>query len=331
MISLPDKYVQSFVYVDCGARGETYHPFISAFPGVKYLGFEVDEEECVRLQARAEKGYTYFPTAVGRSNEVRPFYVTKNPACSSFLKPNFLFLDQFLDLGGNFEIQKTIDMPTVSLDEYLSKSGISSIDFIELDTQGTELEILQGAENLLKNSVLGLKIEAEFAQFYEDQPLFSEIDAYVRSCGFVLFDLSRYHYRRKIYPRELQTRGQTVYGHALYLKDYHLLSKSSMFEKVMKLSMIADYYGFWDYAYVANHYLSSLLPPEENGDEIKVLASHLKYYENVSMKKNGMKTIVQIAKRLHLTKMLGRMMRFFEKVSSAYLKTVQAGKPFWVD
>ncbi len=331
MLSIPDSFSKSFVYLDCGARGEYEHPFIAAFPGSHYLGFEADKAECEALQSQAKPGYIFFPVAVGRKNEELLFYITKNPACCSFLKPNFDFLNQYQDLAHNFEIRETIKMATVALDDYLPKAGIKNIDFMELDTQGTELDILAGAETLLKESSLGLKLEAEFTQFYVNQPLFADLDAFARSCGFILFDLSRYHYRRKNSPHRLPTRGQLVYGHAIYLKDYRLLPESSKMEKGIKLCMIADYYGFWDYAYEVALHLSTTQPASSAGSESTLLADILKYYEAKTLEKNRTQRIMETAERSGMGGPLQRLIQFFEKVSTLYKKTRWAERPFWVD
>ena len=171
MISVPEKYTSSFVYVECGARGEVHHPFLSAYPTAQYIGFEADAGEAARVQANLKSGGKIFPVAVGRTNEDLPFYVTKNPACTSFIEPDQNFFSQILDAAGNTEVQSIIMLPTVALDEYLPREGVNSIDFIELDTQGSELDILKDAEKFLKDSVLGLRIEVEFSPIYKTKLL----------------------------------------------------------------------------------------------------------------------------------------------------------------
>ena len=307
------------------------HPFDAAFPGSRYLGFEVDKAECERLQAIAKPGYSFFPVAVGRKNEDLPFYITQNLACCSFLKPNFDFLGQYLDLAKNFEIREVITMSTVALDDYLPKVGVETVDFMELDTQGTELEILNGAKNLLEESVLGLKIEAEFYQFYEGQPLFGDLDAFARSCGFMLFDMSRYHYRRKDTPLNLKTRGQLVYGHAIYLKDYHFLPEFLKIEKGIKLCMIADYYGFLDYAYEVALHLSMTQSDSSTSDDAELVAGILKYYEAQALEKNRTQKIMEAAERIGMAKPLQKLIQFFEKVSGLYNESQRANRPLWVD
>jgi|SRR5688500_8443244 FkbM family methyltransferase len=57
-------------------------------------------------------------------------------------------------------------------------------DFISLDTQGTELEILRGAPVALGSSV-AVVTEVEFVPLYEGQPLFGEICDFLTGHGFV--------------------------------------------------------------------------------------------------------------------------------------------------
>ncbi len=327
MISVPEKIAKSFVYVDCGARGEDNHPFLNVFPGAQYIGFEADAEESARVQAKLKSGRKIFPVAVGRTNETLPFYVTKNPACSSFLEPNQQFFGQFFDAAEDTEVQSVIKLPVVALDEYLPKAGIDSIDFIELDTQGSELDILKGAEIFLKNSVLGLRIEVEFSPIYKDQPLFSDVDSFVRSCGFVLFDLSRHRYRRGAAPRELPTSGQLVYGHAYYMKDYRLFSGPDAWLHILKLIMVADYFGARDYAYEMAKHLASLPQYPEAETFLKILRE----YEHASAKKTRMYPIVQVANRLGLRKLLETLVRMSAKFSSAYQIETSNGLRSWVD
>ena len=54
---------------------------------------------------------------------------------------------------------------------------------------------------------------------YIDQALFADVDRYLCNCGFYLLDLSRHRVRRAAAPATIPTRGQILWGHALYLRD----------------------------------------------------------------------------------------------------------------
>ncbi len=125
--------------------------------------------------------------------------------------------------------------------------------------QGADLDVLQGGEQVLQRSTLGVSIEVEFSPVYQGQPLFSEIDQYLRSHGFVLFDLTMddpwCRLPRSIAPLWSANRpGQLLWANALYLRDLldealveqnrHLQTP----EHLLKLACIADAQDFPDYA-----------------------------------------------------------------------------------
>ena len=52
-----------------------------------------------------------------------------------------------------------------------------------MDIQGAELDVLQGGENVL-SSVLAMVLEAEFVPLYKGQPLYGDLDAFLRRRDF---------------------------------------------------------------------------------------------------------------------------------------------------
>jgi len=242
------ELVPEIVYVMCGARGEVRNRLTAALPRARFLGFEPDEKAYQRLVHNSPPGHTYYKVAVGASEDARTLYVTREPACSSLLKPNAAFFGQFTDCAQQIEVAEERTVETVSLNNFLPGAGVTSVDFLELDTQGTELEILKGTDRFLVGGVVGLQVEIEFSPIYEGQPLFAAVDEYLRGFGFMLFDLTRNRYRRAAMPRDLVTRGQLLWGDALYLRNYRSFTGSAAKERVLKLCVIAGLLGFHDYA-----------------------------------------------------------------------------------
>jgi len=78
-----------------------------------------------------------------------------------------------------FDIVENITIQCDTLDEALREEGLTDIDFIKLDTQGSELQILQGASSVLTDSVFGLEIEVAFTELYKGQPLFADVDLFL--------------------------------------------------------------------------------------------------------------------------------------------------------
>ena len=100
------------------------------------------------------------------------FYETKKEKCSSFLEPNIDHLKRFPDVE-RFSIIKKINFTTSTLDKELENLNINP-DFIKIDTEGTEIDILKGSTNSLKN-VMGIEIETSFFELRKNQPLISDV------------------------------------------------------------------------------------------------------------------------------------------------------------
>ena len=233
------------VCVDGGARGARRHRLLKHFPDMRLIGFEPDARECEALNRDARDGFRVIPVALARGSGVRTLHVTRNPACSSMLPPNMNLLGGLLELGPGFETATTVDVDTASLDTLLPSHDVGYVDFLKLDTQGTELEILEGSEHYLRTSILAVQVEVEFAEMYVGQPLFSDVDRFLRDLGFCLFDLTRYRVRRARFPRASATRGQLLWGQAFYLKNADLLSETRL---RIRLAALAFALGFADYS-----------------------------------------------------------------------------------
>jgi FkbM family methyltransferase len=229
----------SLVYVDCGARAGSAPSWLRPATTAQYAGIDADAAECERLNVRGRNRHQYIPAVLGRAAETRTLYVTRNPACSSLLRPNSRLLAPFAELREFFDIEREVSVTTTTLDTCLASHGILSTDFIELDTQGSELDVLIGAERVLRESVLGLQVEVEFAEMYEQQPLFGDIDHFLRRHGFQLFDLARYHVRRGPLASTVQTRGQLLWGQALYLRSADACASPAMLRRLAGVAALA--------------------------------------------------------------------------------------------
>ena len=153
-----------------------------------------------------------------------------------------------------------LEMETTTLDADCQAGEIKNIDFLQIDVQGADLDILEGASEILNRGVLGVQIEVEFSPLYSNQPLFAEVDTYLRNFSFSLFDLRVAYRHRSCSPIVSQTRpGQLLWGEAFYLRDpigdnANPIVKEP--EKILKLACIADVLDFPDYALELLEYLT---------------------------------------------------------------------------
>lgn len=76
----------------------------------------------------------------------------------------------------------------ISLDELLKDSEFAKSDFIKIDTQGYELEILKGGIKSLQYAQAVL-LEVSMIDIYKDSPLAYEILDFMKAHDFVLYDI----------------------------------------------------------------------------------------------------------------------------------------------
>lgn len=194
--SLPDcgEAKSPLVVLDVGCRWGFAEKFIAPrfHQLLKIYGFDPDEGECRRLQSaysHLPSGFVNcIPMALAEFTGRRNLYVTKEPACSSLHPPIKHLSDRYQALKC-IELEKVVTVNVTSLEQWASENNLASMDYIKIDTQGSELEILKGAAHFLQTTRC-IDIEVEFNPIYAGQSLFAETDAYLRSRGFVLWRLS---------------------------------------------------------------------------------------------------------------------------------------------
>lgn len=249
-----DKY--PLVLVDVGASGGAQSEWKYALRYLKIVGFEPDNRGYAPLLNKNRPNYiTYLNTALYEQKATMKFYLTKRQEASSILKPNETFFKKF-HTENYLDIQKVIEIKTDTLENQLKENQIDDIDFMKIDTQGSELFILHGATSFLMETLFGLEIEVEFAQIYENQPVFSEIDSFIKRFGFQLFDLQPYYWKRTVGKNLGKPKGQIIFADSLYLRDVE--SWEQILEripegdkrraKILKSISICILYGYFDYA-----------------------------------------------------------------------------------
>lgn len=241
------------VLVDVGASGGLDRRWKSASKYLEVIAFEPDDR-AFRYLASTDS-IRCLNVGLHKEKTVLDFYLTRKQEVSSVLKPNRKFVNQFPE-SERFDILKTIRLEAETLDLELQKHQIKDLDFVKVDTQGSELFVLKGATKNLANSVFGMEIEVGFSRVYVDQPLFSDVDCFVRKLGFQLFDLKPIYWKRKVGKSFGKAKGQIICADCLYLKDMDALKAiiDPMEDNVLKKTKclraisICILYGYLDYA-----------------------------------------------------------------------------------
>lgn len=84
---------------------------------------------------------------------------------------------------------------SISLDEYIEDHNLPFPDFIKIDTQGSELDILRGAKKSLKNCH-GLLVELSLIQNNENCPKFYEVISFLEEHNFIPYTICEEHFKK---------------------------------------------------------------------------------------------------------------------------------------
>jgi len=217
-----------------GPEGPVYTKLMGALP-CEVVGFEPDVAECEKLNRQAGSTHLYLPHAIGDGSR-RTFYECTSPYCSSLFEPNIALADKFQNLGDLLRVVGTRPIETRRLDDL---SETANADFLKVDVQGGELLVLQGAIERLR-SILAVHIEVEFLPLYKDQPLFADIDSFLRAQGFAFHTLVPSGRTFKPVLVNNDPSGwvrQIVWADAVYVRDFMTFAELAP-DSLLKLAAI---------------------------------------------------------------------------------------------
>jgi FkbM family methyltransferase len=188
---------EEFYCVDAGSRGGFHdmrllHPLIHMY--------SVDADTSLDPSDQKFASFHHFPLALYSSEGEMDLFVAARPGMSSLLEFDADSFTRHFGLMPGSESwrhgltpirrQKT---KVRKADSLFKSQHLTRIDFLKLDTQGTELDILRGAHEYLSTGRISvIKTEVSFLPVYKSQCTFSEIDQFLKSHGFLFVDCMFY-------------------------------------------------------------------------------------------------------------------------------------------
>ena len=242
--------VLTFRILEIGAlnlgKKEKFYDLLNYFPNSEIIGFEVDKNICKKMNSVSKIGVKYFPFAIGKKKEIRKFYETNHPMCSSLYKPNHNLLSLYNNMEVSF-LKEESEIETIDLDTFVSENKIGNVDFLKIDVQGAELDIFKGATKTLKNSLFIIS-EVEFLKIYENQPLFGDVSNFLSDNDFMFHKFLGMG-GRSLKPLILNNNknfpSQHLWSDAIFIKNVLMIKKLTSRE-ILKLSVISILYECFD-------------------------------------------------------------------------------------
>jgi hypothetical protein len=210
--------------------------------------------------------------------------------------------------GAGREVPRTFTNEKIHLDTFVREQSLDHVDFIKIDTDGNDLEVLLASERTLaERSVLGLYVECQFQGDADPGAnVFANIDRFLRARGFSLYTLVPYTYSRAVLPTQFMYRlaaqtisGQVYWADAFYFRDFSAddgilagLDADTRCEKILKLASLYELHNLADCAAelilsyqdelrprVDVEHVLDLLTPEFNGRQLSY-AAYLDEFRN---------------------------------------------------
>lgn len=200
-----------------------------------------------------------YPVAAAGSDGPTTLYLNYDPFTSSTLPFNSDFADFYCRydlpngdyiLGETCAPVKRIEAPGVRLDGWCARHGLS-LDYVSLDTQGSELDILKGAGDLVDTQLLAFTTEVEYQPLYQGQRLFSDMLVFARAHGFHFLRIF-HHGPGSFFRGPIGWRGSgfSVSGDAIFVKDAQKVVEAHPAPRrsLMKLAFLAVHFENIEYA-----------------------------------------------------------------------------------
>ena len=179
---------EKIIALDVGAQGgfnsdnffsKKYHCF---FDDILVDPIKTDSDKLEEKRQIINKGLW------SNKEKKRLFVLDNRPGSSSMYSPekdNFDLHNIKKKDYSNYDITREYEVQCDTLDNLLQEINIKNLDYLKIDTQGAELEILKGMSNY--NPLL-IRLEVHIFSMYKDVPSWHELLNYLYKMNYVLID-----------------------------------------------------------------------------------------------------------------------------------------------
>ncbi len=175
------------VFVDVGASDAPPEIWRGLAPFVHYVGFDPDSRELHEPAGTPFARATMVNEAVTDRADVASvtFHLTRSPFCSSVLMPDAESLAAYL-FADLFTVERSVTVPAATLAAIADRLRLASVDWLKVDSQGTDLRIFAGLGEARAARLLALDIEPGLIDAYHGEDHFVDAHRELMRRGFWL-------------------------------------------------------------------------------------------------------------------------------------------------
>lgn len=194
------------VYADIGGTGERKGIIRENLEHIELLIFEPG------ATPEPMAGVTIHRTGLWSSHAQLKLNVLRNHEASTIYQINETLMGRY-SIGSLHDTMGQVNIEVHPLDDVVGTSP----DFIKIDVEGAEFEILKGAKKCL-DSCLGIFIEISFKDRYTNAPKYFETMKMIENAGFEMYDIyPEYWKRAPTFPTH-KTNHEVVWANVLYIR-----------------------------------------------------------------------------------------------------------------
>ena len=203
--------------VDIGASLEPFRAFRPLLGRATYVGFDPDQREMHTEASESGRRVIVNKAVVAESDRATAtFFLTHNPTASSTLRPAADELAPYLH-AYRYDVVGEAEVPATTLDQALASAGLDRLDWLKLDTQGTDLRLVESLSEPVFATLMAVDAEPGLDPYYETEDTFGDLHRAMTERGFWLADLDltrAVRLRRETFDADLGAR--TKFGRMRY-------------------------------------------------------------------------------------------------------------------